>query len=97
MILEPKKIKSLTVSFVSPSVCHEVMGPDAMILVFGMLNLNWLFHSSLTFIKRLFNSSSLSAISVVSSACQVIDISPSNVDSILCFNQPGISHDILCI
>ena len=69
VILEPKKIKSLTVSFVSPSVCHEVMGPDAMILVFGMLNLNWLFHSSLTFIKRLFNSSSLSAISVVSSAC----------------------------
>ena len=68
VILEPKKIKSLTVSFVSPSVCHEVMGPDAMILVFGMLNLNWLFHSSLTFIKRLFNSSSLSAIRVVLSA-----------------------------
>ena len=34
MILEPKKIKSLTVSIVSPSICHEVMGPDAMILVF---------------------------------------------------------------
>ena len=34
MILEPKKIKSLTVSIVSPSTCHEVMGPDAMILVF---------------------------------------------------------------
>ena len=34
MILEPKKIKSGTVSFVSPSVCHEVMGPDAMIFVF---------------------------------------------------------------
>ena len=33
-ILEPKKIKSLTVSIVSPSTCHEVMGPDAMILVF---------------------------------------------------------------
>ena len=33
-ILEPKKIKSDTVSTVSPSVCHEVMGPDAMILVF---------------------------------------------------------------
>ena len=32
--LEPKKIKSLTVSVVSPSVCHEVMGPDAMIFVF---------------------------------------------------------------
>ena len=32
--LEPKKIKSLIVSIVSPSICHEVMGPDAMILVF---------------------------------------------------------------
>ena len=29
-----KKIKSVTVSIVSPSICHEVMGPDAMILVF---------------------------------------------------------------
>jgi len=34
MILEPKKIKSVTVSTVSPSICHEVMGIDAMILVF---------------------------------------------------------------
>ena len=32
VILEPKKMKSLTVSTVSPSICHEVMGPDAMIL-----------------------------------------------------------------
>ena len=38
VILKPKKIKSLTVSIVSPSICHEVMGPDAMILVFGMLS-----------------------------------------------------------
>ena len=34
VILESKKIKSVTVSVVSPSICHEVMGPDAMILVF---------------------------------------------------------------
>ena len=34
VILEPKKIKSVTISIVSPSICHEVMGPDAMILVF---------------------------------------------------------------
>ena len=34
MILEPKKIKSLTVSIVIPSICHEVIGPDAMIFVF---------------------------------------------------------------
>ena len=36
VILEPKKIKSATVSIFSPSICHEVMGPDAMILVFWM-------------------------------------------------------------
>ena len=34
VILEPKKIKSLTVSIVSASICHEVMGPDAMIFIF---------------------------------------------------------------
>ena len=34
MSLEPKKIKSATVSIVSPSICHEVMGLDAIILVF---------------------------------------------------------------
>ena len=34
VILEPKKIKCVTVSIVSPSTCHEVMGPDAMMLVF---------------------------------------------------------------
>ena len=38
VILESKKIKSLTVSTVSPSICHEVMGPDALILVFWMLS-----------------------------------------------------------
>ena len=34
VILEPKKIKSVTVSIVSPSICHGVMGPDATILSF---------------------------------------------------------------
>ena len=34
VILEPKKIKYVTVSFVSPSICHEVMGLDVMVLVF---------------------------------------------------------------
>ena len=34
VILEPEKIRSVTVSIVSPSICHEVMGLDAMILVF---------------------------------------------------------------
>ena len=34
VILEPQKVNSVTVSTVSPSISHEVMGPDAMILVF---------------------------------------------------------------
>ena len=49
VILEPKKIKSVTVSTFFPSICHEVMGPDAMIFVFWMLSfkpafLTLLFH-----------------------------------------------------
>ena len=69
VILEPQKIKSDTVSTVSPSICHEVMGPDAMIFVFWMLSFKPTFSlPSFTFIKRLFSSSSLSAIRVVSSA-----------------------------
>ena len=69
VILEPKKIKSVNVSTLSPSICHEVMGPDAMILVFWMLSFKPAFSlSSFTFIKRLFSSSSLPAIRVVSSA-----------------------------
>ena len=53
----------------SPSIYHEVMGPDAMILVFWMLSFKPTFSlSSFTFIKRLFSSSSLYAIRVVSSA-----------------------------
>ena len=46
--------KSVTVSFVSPSICHEVMGSYTMILVFRMLNFKLSFSlSSFTFIKRL--------------------------------------------
>ena len=68
VILEPQKIRSVTVSTVSPSICHEVMGLDAMILAFWMLSFKPTFSlSSFTFIKKLF-SSLLSAIRVVSSA-----------------------------
>ena len=62
VILEPKKIKSLTVSIVSPSICHEVMGPHAKIFVFWVLTFKPAFSLSFfTYIKRLFRSSSLSA------------------------------------
>ena len=68
-MFKPRKIKSDTVSTVSPSICHEVMGTDAMILVFWMLSFKPNFSlSSFTYVKRLFSSSSLSAIRVVSSA-----------------------------
>ena len=43
MILEPGKIKSVTVSMVPPSICHEVMGPDAMILIFFILSFKTVF------------------------------------------------------
>ena len=151
VILEPKKIKSVTVSIVFPSICHEVMGLDAMIFIFWMLSFKSAFSfSSFTFIKKLFNSSWLSAIRVMSSAylkvkvaqlcptlcdphglyrpwnypgqntgvgrfsllqgifptqrsnpglphcvSEVIDISPGNLDSSLCFIQPSISHVVL--
>ena len=68
VLLEPKKIKSLTVSIVSPSIYHEVMGPDAMSLALSMLSFKQNFSlPSFTFIKKLF-SSSPSTIRVVSSA-----------------------------
>ena len=67
VILEPRKIKSATVS---PFICYEMMGPDAMIFVFWMLSFKPTFSlSSFTFIKSLFSSSSLSAIRVVSICC----------------------------
>ena len=65
VILEPNKIKSATVSAISLSICHEVMGPDAMFLVFLMLSFKPVFSlSSFTFIKRLFSSSSLCVVRV---------------------------------
>ena len=67
--LEPKKIKSVTVSIVSPPICNEMVEQDAMIFVFWMLSFKPAFSlSSFTFIKRLFSYSLLSAIRVVSSA-----------------------------
>ena len=67
VILEPKKIKSVTVYTFSSSNCQEVMGPVAMILVFWMLSFKPSFSlSSFTLILRLFHSSSLSAIRVLS-------------------------------
>ena len=69
VILEPKKIKSVTVSTFSPSICHGEMGPDVVILVLQMLSFKHAFSfSSITLIKRLFSSSLLSANKVLSPA-----------------------------
>ena len=85
VVLDPPKIKSDTVSTVSPSISHEVMGQDAMILVFWVLSFKPTFSlSSFTFIKRLLSSPSLSAIRVICIS-EVIDISPGNLDSSVCF------------
>ena len=70
VILEPKKMKSVTASTFPSSICQKVMGLDAMI-IFWTLSFKPAFSfSSLTLIKRLFSSSSISAIKVVSSAYQ---------------------------
>ena len=76
VILEPSKIKSAVVSTVSPSISHEVMGLDAMILVFWMLSFKPAFSLSyFTFMERLFSSSLFSAVRAISSALsEVIDI-----------------------
>ena len=64
-----KKRKSVTTYTFRPSICHAAMGPDAIILAFLIFSLKpALSLSSFTLIKRLFSSSSLSAIRMVSSA-----------------------------
>ena len=75
------------------------MGPDAVILVFWMLSFKPAFSlSSFTCIKRLFSSSSLSAIKVVSSAyLRLLLFLQAILISSLWFIQPGISPDVLCI
>ena len=67
VILEPKKRKSVTTSTFAYSICYAVMGPDAMILVFLIFSFKLALSHSFTLIKRLFCSSSLSAIRLVSS------------------------------
>ena len=93
VILEPNKIKSVIVSIVSPSVCHEVMGLDNMTLVFWMLSFKPAFAlSSFTFIKRLFSSSWLSAIRGVSSTYLRLLIF---LPAILIVLHP-VQHFVLC-
>ena len=91
VILEPKKIKSVTVSIVSPSICYEVMGLDPMIFVFWMLSFKPDFSLSSFTLIAFCHKGGVICIS------EVIDISFHILDSSLCFIQPGIWHDVLCI
>ena len=52
VILETREIKSVTVSIVSPSTCHEAMGPEAMIFVFSMLSFKPLLQFPLSLSSR---------------------------------------------
>ena len=66
-------MKSGAVSIAFQSICHEMMKPDAMILVYWMLRFKPTFsHSSFTFIKRCFSSSSFSAIRAVSAYLRLL-------------------------
>ena len=97
VILEPKKIKSVSASTFSPSICHEVMGPHNMIFVFWMLNFKPVFSlSSFTLIKRLFSSSSLSAIRVVSSAYLSLLIFLLGILIPACNSSSPASHMMYC-
>ena len=92
VILELKKIVSHCFHCF-PIYFHEVMGLDAMILVFWMLNSKPTFSlSSFTFINRFFSSSSLSAIGVISSV-YLVGFYPCNFDSRFWFIKPSILHD----
>ena len=68
VIFEPKMRKLVTLSTISFSICQAVMGPDAVLLVFSIFSIKPVLLPSSTLIKRLFSSSSLSAIRVVSSS-----------------------------
>ena len=97
VILEPRKIVShyfhcfpIYLPWSDGTRCHD--------LVFWMLSFKPTFSlSSFTFIKRLFSSSLSDTKGGVICISEVIDISPINLYSSLCFFQPSISHDVLCI
>ena len=92
------KRKSVTISIVSPSICHEVMGPDAMIFIFWMLSFKPVFHTPLLPSSR----GSLVPLCFLPLGWWHPHIWGywyfcGNLDSNLCFIQLGILHDVLCM
>ena len=76
VILETKKIKSVTVFIFSPSICHKVMGSDTMILVFWMLRKASLFTLFFHFHQRLFAAVAAKLLQSCPTLCNPIDRSP---------------------
>ena len=100
VILEPKKINSVTASIVSPSICHEVMGLNAMISVFECWVLGQLFQSSLSLSSR----GSLVPLCFLPWGWCHLHMWGYSYSYYSYFSwqswfqfQPSISHDILCI
>ena len=95
VILKPKKIKSVTLSIVSPSICHEVMGPEAMILLFWMYNVKPAFSTPLPPSSR----GSLVPLCFLPLERYHLHIwscyFPGSLDSSLRFIHLGILHDAL--
>ena len=94
MIFEPRKIKYVNVSIVSPSICHKVMGSDAMILVFLNVEFYTRFFTLLFYFHQ-------EAPQVLFTFChkgggicvsEVIDISTGNLGSSLGFIQTGTMY-----
>ena len=98
MVLEPRKIKSITASTFSSSVCNEVMGLEVTILVFWILSFKPAFYSLLSPSSR-GSLVPLHFLSLEWYICisEVVDISDRNLCSNLWFVQPSISHDVLCV
>ena len=99
VILEPKTIKSITASTFPPSLCLEVMGPDARILIFWMSEFQasfftLLFHPHQEALWFLFTFCHKGGVICISG---VVDISSGNVDSSLLFIQLYFFRDVFCI
>ena len=96
VILEPKKRKSVSTSTLSPFIYQEVMGLDAMILVFLIFSFKLVLSlSSFTLIKRLFSSSSFSAIRVISSTYLRLLVLPPPILISFC-NSSGPAFLMMC-
>ena len=99
MILKPKNIKSATVSTSPSSICHKVLRLDAMNVEYLLVNsfLNVEFYTSFFASPLLINWSSVLCFLLLG-WCHLhsvdVDISPSNLDSILGFMHSSISYDL---